>query len=396
MQGIPQRIALLGSTGSIGTQALDIISSFPDKFIVETLIAGNNVDLLTRQALKFQPDSVVIGNEKHYQKLKDNLKETNIKVYTGDEASEQVVVSSTVDVVIASIVGYSGLRPTIAAIKAGKRIALANKETLVVAGEIIRKLVNETGSRIIPVDSEHSAIFQCLAGESGNPVEKITLTASGGPFLNWPAEKLKNVKPEEALKHPNWSMGNKVTIDSASLMNKGLEVIEAKWLFDLSPEQISVIVHPQSIIHSLVHFADGSVKAQMGVHDMRVPILYSLSYPDRFVSALPRLDFKKNSTLTFIEPDIKKFRNLSIAYEAIKKGGNMPCIMNAANEIAVKAFLAHKIGFLQMSDVVEYTMEESTFSSTPDLEFLEATDHDARERALDYINKHINRNDNTY
>ena len=278
---MPERIALLGSTGSIGTQALDIISRYPEKFDVEVLVAGNNIDLLIQQALKFQPDIVVISNPDHYQKLKENLSNTNIKVYAGNEAVEQVVASSSVDVVIASIVGYSGVRPTVAAIKAGKKVALANKETLVVAGEIIGKLVRESGSIIIPVDSEHSAIFQCLVGEAGNPVEKITLTASGGPFLNLPEEMLKKVLPCDALKHPNWNMGCKVTIDSASLMNKGLEVIEAKWLFDLTPEQISVIIHPQSIIHSFVHFADGSVKAQLGVPDMRVPILYSLTYPDR-------------------------------------------------------------------------------------------------------------------
>jgi 1-deoxy-D-xylulose-5-phosphate reductoisomerase len=260
---MPERIALLGSTGSIGTQALEVISRFPDKFIIDSLIAGNNVDLLTKQAMQFQPDSVVIGNADHYKQLKENLNNTSIKVFAGSEAAEQVIDSSSIDIVIAAIVGYSGLRPTIAAIKSGKRIALANKETLVVAGEIIGRLAKESGSHIIPVDSEHSAIFQCLVGESGNPVEKITLTASGGPFLDFSEEMLRNVKPEEALKHPNWDMGSKVTIDSASLMNKGLEVIEAKWLFDLTPDEISVIIHPQSVIHSFVHFADGSVKAQL-------------------------------------------------------------------------------------------------------------------------------------
>src|SRR5450759_3247379 len=322
MTGMPEKIALLGSTGSIGTQSLDIISRYPEKFVIETLVAGNNIDLLTQQALQFLPDSVVIGNIDHYLKLKENLRDTNIKVFAGDEAIEQVITSSTIDVVIASIVGYSGLRPTIAAIKAGKKIALANKETLVVAGEIIGRLIRESGSHIIPVDSEHSAIFQCLVGESGNPIEKITLTASGGPFYNLSGDKLKNVKPFEALKHPNWDMGCKVTIDSASLMNKGLEVIEAKWLFDLTPEQISVIVHPQSIIHSLVHFADGSVKAQLGVPDMRVPILYALTYPNRLQSDLPRLELNDYKTLTFIDPDMKKFRNLSLAYDALKEGGN--------------------------------------------------------------------------
>jgi 1-deoxy-D-xylulose-5-phosphate reductoisomerase len=384
---MPQRIALLGSTGSIGTQSLDIISRYPGEFIVEALVAGNNVDLLTRQALRFMPGAVVIGNEGSYRKLKDNLSGTNIKVYSGTEAAGQVVSSPDVDVVIASVVGYSGLRPTIEAIKAGKKIALANKETLVVAGEIIKKLLNETSSTIVPVDSEHSAIFQCLAGEAGNPVEKITLTASGGPFLNWTREKLKDVKPSEALKHPNWDMGSKVTIDSASMMNKGLEVIEAKWLFGLSPEQIEVIVHPQSVIHSFVHFADGSVKAQLGVPDMRVPILYALTCPRRFVSDLPRLDFKKHSTMTFIQPDFEKFRNLTLAYTAMKKGGNIPCIMNAANEIAVDAFLNEKIGFLDMPDVVEYTMENSVFLPSPGLYSLELSDAGARDMALNYINK---------
>lgn len=384
---MPERIALLGSTGSIGTQALDIISKYPDKFGIEVLVAGNNVDLLIQQAIKFQPDSVVIANTDHYQKLKESLKNTNIKVYAGEEAVVQIVASSTIDVVIASIVGYSGVRPTIAAINAGKKVALANKETLVVAGEIIADLVNKSGCRIIPVDSEHSAIFQCLAGEAGNPLDKITLTASGGPFLNFTEEELRNVQPCDALRHPNWNMGCKVTIDSASLMNKGLEVIEAKWLFDLRPEQISVIVHPQSIIHSLVHFADGSVKAQLGIPDMRVPILYALTYPDRVESDLPRLDLGKCKSLTFSEPDLKKFRNLSLAFNALSSGGNMPCILNAANEIAVMAFLDYKIGFNEMPDVVEYTLENSVYSGKPDLDFLDETNTNARKTALSYVNK---------
>lgn len=386
-EDILQRIVLLGSTGSIGTQALDVISRFPEKFIVESLIAGNNVELLTQQAIRFQPDSVVIGNIDHYKQLKENLRDTSIKVYTGNEAIEQVVTASNVDVVVAAIVGYSGLMPTISAIKAGKKIALANKETLVVAGEIISKLVKESGSQIIPVDSEHSAIFQCLVGESGNPVEKITLTASGGPFLDWSEEKLIKVKPSEALKHPNWDMGSKITIDSASLMNKGLEVIEARWLFDLSPDQISVIIHPQSVIHSCVHFSDGSVKAQLGVPDMRVPILYALTYPGRFTSDLPRLDFNYYNNLTFTEPDLKKFRNLSLAYDSLKIGGNMPCILSAANEIAVNAFLNEQIGFMQMPEIIEYTMENVQFNSAPDLASLEITDISARETALCFINK---------
>jgi 1-deoxy-D-xylulose-5-phosphate reductoisomerase len=384
---MPQRIALMGSTGSIGSQTLDVIARFPDKFSIEVLAAGNNIDLLTKQALKFRPDCVVTGNIDKYKQLKENLKNTDIKVYAGNEAMEQVVTSSSVDVVIASIVGYSGLRSTIAALKAGKKIALANKETLVVAGEIIGKLVKETGSRIIPVDSEHSAIFQCLVGEAGNPVEKISLTASGGPFLRYSVEELEKIRPEQALKHPTWDMGSKITIDSASLMNKGLEVIEAKWLFDLTPEQISVVIHPQSIIHSFVHFADGSVKAQLGVPDMRVPILYALTYPDRFKTDLPKLDLMKCNSLTFSEPDTVKFRNLGLAFSALNEGGNMPCILNASNEIAVNAFLEGKIRFTQMPDVVSHTMENTAFSSSPDLELLEASDKSARETAKDYINK---------
>lgn len=384
---MPKRIAVLGSTGSIGTQSLDVISRYPDEFKVEVLTAGNNVKLLTEQALAYKPEAVVIANTDYYHQLKSNLRDTRIKVHAGEEALEHVVTNAEIDLVIAAMVGYSGLRPTIAAIKAGKRIALANKETLVVAGEIIIKLAKHSGSRIIPVDSEHSAIFQCLAGEEGNPVEKITLTASGGPFLNYTEEMLRNVKPYEALKHPNWDMGNKVTVDSASLMNKGLEVIEAKWLFNLDPDQIKVIIHPQSIIHSLVHFADGSVKAQLGMPDMRVPILYALSYPDRFRSELPRLDLGGLNTFNFYEPDEKRFRSLSLAYEAVKQGGNMPCILNAANEVAVNAFLSGKIGFMQMPDTVEYTMEKTEYISSPGLGYLEATNNNARGIAMEYINK---------
>jgi 1-deoxy-D-xylulose-5-phosphate reductoisomerase len=384
---MPKRIALLGSTGSIGTQTLDVISRFPAEFKVEVLTAGNNIRLLAQQARKFLPDSVVIGNATHYYQLKDALKNIPVKVFAGDEAIEQVVTGSGIDIVVAAMVGYSGLKPTISAIKAGKKIALANKETLVVAGEIIKKLVRESGSKIIPVDSEHSAIFQCLAGEFGNPVEKITLTASGGPFLNFTKEMLKNVKPHEALKHPNWEMGNKVTIDSASLMNKGLEVIEAKWLFDLTPDQIKVIIHPQSIVHSLVHFADGAVKAQLGVPDMRMPILYALSYPDRYSSDLPKLDLSLYPALNFIEPDPVRFRNLALAYQALRQGGNLPCIMNAANEVAVNAFLSGKIGFLQMSDVVEFTMEKTEYFASPGLGFLETSNTRARTIAQNRINE---------
>ena len=381
------RLAILGSTGSIGSQALDIISRFPERFRVEVLVAGNNVEVLARQARQFNPDVVIIGNDTHYLRLKEILRDTGIKIYAGSEAIEQVVTSASVDVVLASIVGYSGLRSTISAIKAGKKIALANKETLVVAGEIIEKLTRKSGSRILPVDSEHSAILQCLAGEMGNQVEHISLTASGGPFLNYTYEKLNEITPKQALKHPNWDMGSKITIDSASLMNKGLEVIEAKWLFDLTPEQIKVVIHPQSIIHSFVHFTDGSVKAQLGLPDMRIPILYALTYPDRLTTDLPRLDFHKQCALTFSEPDVKKFRNLTLAYDALREGGNMPCIMNAANEIAVNAFLSEKISFTQMPDVVEHTMANTEFSVSPELEFLEISDISARDNAKIYINK---------
>jgi 1-deoxy-D-xylulose-5-phosphate reductoisomerase len=382
-----EKLAILGSTGSIGSQTLDIAARFPEQFRVEVLIAGNNVDLLTKQAKRFNPSIVVIGNIHHYKRLRENLKDTGIEVQSGAEAIDNAVSSTAVDTVVASIVGYSGLRPTVAAVKAGKKIALANKETLVVAGEIIRKLAAESGSIILPVDSEHSAIFQCLVGEKKDHIEKITLTASGGPFLNLSMEQLSDVKPAEALKHPNWDMGCKVTIDSASLMNKGLEVIEARWLFGLEPDQISVIVHPQSVIHSFVHFRDGSVKAQLGVPDMRIPILYALSYPERLGSDLPRLKFTDYSSLTFEEPDVHRFRNLSLAYEALKDGGNMCCIMNAANEIAVQAFLSEMIGFLQMPDVVRHTMESGLFIQHPGLDDLEQTDREAREVASAFIDK---------
>jgi 1-deoxy-D-xylulose-5-phosphate reductoisomerase len=384
---MPKRIALLGSTGSIGTQALDVISRFPDEFTVEVLTAGNNIDLVIQQAKRFLPDSVVIGNEAHYSVLKEQLKDLPVKVYAGNEAIEQVVTGDNIDLVVASMVGYSGLKPTIAAITAGKDIALANKETLVVAGQLIRDAVLKSGSRIIPVDSEHSAILQCLSGEAGNKIEKITLTASGGPFLNYSYKKLRSVKPEEALRHPNWDMGCKVTIDSASMMNKGLEVIEARWLFELTPEQIEVIIHPQSVIHSFVHFADGSVKAQLGLPDMRLPILYALTYPARLGSDLPRLNISDYPGLTFQKPDLKLFRNLELAYIALKKAGNMPCILNAANEVAVDSFLKGRISFLQMPEIVEYTMTNSDFFDSPDLELLENSDTEGRRKASEYINK---------
>jgi 1-deoxy-D-xylulose-5-phosphate reductoisomerase len=384
---MPKRIALLGSTGSIGTQALDVISRFPDDFTAEVLTAGNNIELLIDQAIKFRPDSVVIANPGHYNLLKERLKDLPVKVYAGEDALNEVVTGSNVDMVLASMVGFSGLRPTLSAINAGKDIALANKETLVVAGQIIQEAALKSGSRIIPVDSEHSAILQCLAGETGNPVEKITLTASGGPFLNHTFEQLKIVSTSDALRHPNWDMGSKVTIDSASMMNKGLEVIEAKWLFDLKPHEIEVIIHPQSIIHSFVHFADGSVKAQLGMPDMRVPILYAFTYPRRLRSDLPRMDFNQCGNFTFFQPDPIRFRNLTLAYSALSTGGNMPCVLNAANEIAVNAFLEGKIRFLQMPDVVEYAMSSGNFTEKLSFELLASTDSEAREAATEYINK---------
>jgi 1-deoxy-D-xylulose-5-phosphate reductoisomerase len=384
---MPKRIALLGSTGSIGTQALDVISRFPDDFTAEVLTAGNNIELLIDQAIKFRPDSVVIANPDHYILLKERLKDLPVKVYAGEDAINEVVTGSNIDMVLASMVGFSGLRPTLSAINAGKDIALANKETLVVAGQLIQEAALKSGSRIVPVDSEHSAILQCLAGEKGNPVEKITLTASGGPFLNHTLEQLKNVGPADALRHPNWDMGNKVTIDSASMMNKGLEVIEAKWLFDLTPDEIEVIIHPQSIIHSFVHFADGSVKAELGMPDMRVPILYAFSYPRRLRSDLPRMNFNQCGNFTFFQPDPVRFRNLTLAYSALRTGGNMPCILNAANEIAVSAFLEGRIRFLQMPDVVEYAMSSSKTTNKLSFELLAVTDSEAREAAKEYINK---------
>jgi len=382
-----EKIAILGSTGSIGSQALEVISKFPERFAVEALVAGNNVEMLIKQAQRFLPEIVVIGNKDYYSQLKTALSDIPVKVYAGDNAVEQVVASSSIDVVLAAIVGYSGLRSTVAAVKAGKKIALANKETLVVAGEMIEKLVKQTGAKIIPVDSEHSAILQCLTGETGNAVEHISLTASGGPFLNYSFDELQAITPAQALKHPNWDMGCKITIDSASLMNKGLEIIEAKWLFDLTPSQIKVVIHPQSIVHSLVHFADGSVKAQLGTPDMRTPILYALTYPERLTTDIPKLDLIKHNCLTFSEPDTVKFKNLSLAYIALSEGGNMPCIMNAANEIAVEAFLTEKIKFTQIPDVVEQTMQQTEFSVSSDLDFLEITDKNARTNALNYINK---------
>ena len=374
-----KRVAILGSTGSIGTQTLDVIRQHSDRFTVEVLTAQNNCDLLISQALEFKPNAVVIGNEANYQKVKEALISHDIKVFAGQKAIAQIVEMETIDVVLTALVGYSGLIPTVHAIKAGKQIALANKETLVVAGEIITALARENRVNIYPVDSEHSAIFQCLSGEFHNPIEKIILTASGGPFRGKDRTYLETVTREQALKHPNWDMGAKITIDSASLMNKGLEVIEAKWLFGLKTEQIEVVVHPQSIIHSLVQFEDGSIKAQLGLPDMRIPIQFALSFPDRLKSDFERFDFTKYPQLTFEQPDLKTFRNLQLAFDALARGGNAPCILNAANEIAVSAFLNRQVGFLQMSDLIEETLYKTEFIARPSLEDYMETDRRARE-----------------
>jgi len=373
-----KRVAILGSTGSIGTQALDVIKSHPEKFEVEVLTAQNNADLLIQQALAFQPNAVVIANESLYEKVRDALFSYDIKVFAGEKALSQVVEMEGIDVVLTALVGYAGLIPTIHAINAGKPIALANKETLVVAGELITKLASEKGVNIYPVDSEHSAIFQCLIGEFHNPIEKIILTASGGPFRGKDRDYLSTVTKAQALKHPNWDMGAKITIDSASLMNKGLEVIEAKWLFGVRPDQIEVVVHPQSIIHSLVQFTDGSIKAQLGLPDMRIPIQFALSYPDRYISDNPRFDFANYPNLTFEQPDIKTFRNLQLAFDALDKGGNLPCVLNAANEVAVASFLKEEIGFLEMSDVIEETMNTVEYVKFPGLEDFIASDRESR------------------
>lgn len=360
-----KQIAILGSTGSIGTQALEVISENDSLFDVYALTANNNVDLLIEQARKFTPEMVVIGNEKHYQTLKSALSGLPVKVFAGDDSIAQVTEMQPIDIVLTAMVGYSGLKPTIRAIKAGKKIALANKETLVVAGELICELALQYNSQIIPVDSEHSAIFQCLAGEGDNPIEKLILTASGGPFRTKTIQELEHVTSTQALKHPNWEMGPKVTIDSASLMNKGFEIIEAKWLFGVLPDQIEVVVHPQSIIHSMVQFTDGSIKAQLGMPDMKLPIQYAFTYPERIKTNFPRLDFNLYPQFTFEKPDLERFRNLYYAYYAMDRGGNMPCILNAANEIVVAEFLKDNIGFLQMSDIIEDVMAKAEFIAKP-------------------------------
>lgn len=377
-------IAILGSTGSIGTQALEVVEANPDLFEVEVLTANNSVELLVQQAIKFQPNAVVIGNEAKYQQVIDALSSYPIKVYAGSKAIEQVVEMDTIDTVLTAMVGYSGLMPTINAIKSKKKIALANKETLVVAGELVMGLADEYRVPIIPVDSEHSAIFQCLVGEM-SPIEKILLTASGGPFLHTHIDELKNVTVDDALKHPNWSMGAKITIDSASMMNKGFEVIEAKWLFDVKPEQIEVVVHPQSIVHSMVQFQDSSIKAQMGLPDMKLPIQYAFTFPQRLHTDFKRLDFRDYQTLTFLEPDINKFRNLGFAFEAMRRGGNMACILNAANEVVVDAFLKRKVGFLQMSDIIEQVMQKATFIEKPTLADYCDSDAECRQIAISLI-----------
>jgi 1-deoxy-D-xylulose-5-phosphate reductoisomerase len=373
-----KNIALLGSTGSIGVQTLDVVMEHPDLFNVEVLTANNNSALLIEQAKKFKPNTVVIANNHKYHEVNDVLSDLGIKVYAGAESIEQIVASESIDIVLTALVGYSGLKPTISAIKSGKKIALANKETLVVAGDLITKLCSEYKAEIYPVDSEHSAIFQCLVGEGASPIEKIYLTASGGPFRGKKTDELKYITKKQALKHPNWVMGSKITIDSATLMNKGLEVIEAKWLFNLKKEQIEVVVHPQSIIHSAVQFEDGSIKAQMGVPDMKLPIQYALGFPKRLKNNFKRFNFLDYPNLTFEEPDIKTFRNLELAYKAMNKGGNSACVLNAANEIAVEAFLNDKIGFLNMSDLIDNCLEKITFVKSPTLEDYIETDQQTR------------------
>lgn len=382
-----RRLAILGSTGSIGTQALEVVSEHPDEFEVYALTAHHQVDLLIRQARRFMPEVVVIANEQHYPELKEALADWPVKVWAGVDAIAQVVQMEPIDMVLTALVGYAGLRPTIAALEAGKVIALANKETLVVAGELITTLAKEKKAPILPVDSEHSAIFQCLSGTWDNPLEKIWLTASGGPFRTKTLDELATVTRDQALRHPNWDMGAKVTIDSASMMNKGFEMIEARWLFNLPPERIGVVVHPQSIIHSMVQFEDGAVLAQLGLPDMKLPIAYALSYPRRLKNAMPRLDFRQYASLTFEEPDMKRFRNLAYAFEAIRKGGNMPCILNAANEVAVAAFLEERAGFLEMSDVIARTMERATFVARPTYEDYVQTDAEARRIAAEFLNR---------
>lgn len=380
-----KRIAILGSTGSIGTQALEVIAEHPERYEAYALTANNRVELLIEQARRFVPDAVVIANEAKYEQLKEALADLPIKVYAGADALCEVAEAGPVDMVLAAMVGYAGLRPTMRAIQAGKAIALANKETLVVAGELINALALKHRTPILPVDSEHSAIFQCLAGEMDNPIEKILLTASGGPFLNCTMAELEHVTKAQALKHPNWDMGAKITIDSASMMNKGFEVIEAKWLFGVRPEQIEVVVHPQSVIHSMVQFEDGAVKAQLGVPDMRLPIQYAFSYPERVKASFDRIDFTQCRHLTFEQPDTERFRCLALAYEALHQGGNMACILNAANEVVNAAFLQDRISFLRMSRVIEETMQRAQFVAQPTYDDYVMSDAEARRIATELL-----------
>lgn len=382
-----KRLAILGSTGSIGTQTLDVIEANTDLFSITVLTAHNNVKLLIKQALQFKPKTVVVSNDEHYDELSDALEIEGIEVYSGELALQQVVLDDNIDMVVAAMVGYAGLLPVINAIKARKEIALANKEILVVAGDIITRLCAENNVKLLPIDSEHSAIFQCLEGERTQDIDKIILTCSGGPFRDFSSGELKNVSSKQALAHPNWDMGAKITIDSATLMNKGFEVIEAKWLFNLAPENIDVVIHPQSIVHSLVQFNDGSIKAQLGVPDMRLPIQYAICYPGRVGNSFPRFSFSEYSKLTFHTPDTKKFRNLALAYLAIEKGGNMACIVNAANEVAVNAFLENHISFLQMPDVIEQCMHKIPFIGHPEIEDYIETDKLTREKASEIIKK---------
>ena len=380
-----KRIAIFGSTGSIGKQTLEVIAANPDLFVAEILTAHANDSLLIEQALLFEPNIVVIGDIGKYAIVKKALEGKPIKVFAGEEALEQVAAMDCYDFMMAGIVGFAGLKPTLTAVQNGKAVGLANKETLVVAGDIVMRTAREKGAAIIPVDSEHSAIFQCLVGEGNNPIEKIILTASGGPFLGKKPNFLVNVKRDHALQHPNWSMGAKISIDSATLMNKGLEMIEAKWLFDLRPDQIKVVVHAQSIIHSMVQFQDGSIKAQMGLPDMKLPIQYAMAFPKRLSNDFPRYHFDKPNTLTFDEPDVKTFRNLTLATEALRIGGNVPCVLNAANEIAVYAFLKNRIGFLDMTDLIERTLEKIEFIAHPSLDDYYETDGAARDFAASLI-----------
>jgi 1-deoxy-D-xylulose-5-phosphate reductoisomerase len=380
-----KRIAIFGSTGSIGKQTLEVIAANPDLFVAEILTAHANDSLLIEQALLFEPNIVVIGDIGKYAIVKKALEGKPIKVFAGEEALEQVAAMDCYDFMMAGIVGFAGLKPTLTAVQNGKAVGLANKETLVVAGDIVMRTAREKGAAIIPVDSEHSAIFQCLVGEGNNPIEKIILTASGGPFLGKKPNFLVNVKRDHALQHPNWSMGAKISIDSATLMNKGLEMIEAKWLFDLRPDQIKVVVHAQSIIHSMVQFQDGSIKAQMGLPDMKLPIQYAMAFPKRLANDFPRYHFDKPNTLTFDEPDVKTFRNLTLATEALRIGGNVPCVLNAANEIAVYAFLKNRIGFLDMTDLIERTLEKIEFIAHPSLDDYYETDGAARDFAASLI-----------